>query len=72
MSFGADSGGRHPYTKGEATAASLHFSIYVDRRTVARVSAEEHMANYQAARTLLGKGKTGIKKSTVKKAKRKK
>ena len=26
-------------------------------RTVARVSAEEHMANYQAARALLGKGK---------------
>src|SRR5207249_7252788 len=25
-------------------------------RTVARVSAEEHMANYQAARALLGKG----------------
>ena len=27
-------------------------------RTVARVSAEEHMANYQAARALLGKGKS--------------
>ena len=26
-------------------------------RTVARVSAEEHMANYQAARALMGKGK---------------
>ena len=26
-------------------------------RTVARVSAEEHMANYQAARALLGKGR---------------
>jgi hypothetical protein len=26
-------------------------------RTVARVSAEEHMGNYQAARALLGKGK---------------
>jgi hypothetical protein len=25
-------------------------------RTVARVSAEEHMANYQAARALIGKG----------------
>jgi len=53
-------------------------------RTVARVSAEEHMANYQAARALLGKGrnagegaaglskssaKKGAKKSAVKKAK---
>ena len=26
-------------------------------RTVARVSAEEHMANYRAARALVGKGK---------------
>ncbi len=26
-------------------------------RTVARVSAEEHMANYRAARALLGKGR---------------
>ena len=26
-------------------------------RRVARVSAEEHMANYKAARALLGKGK---------------
>ena len=26
-------------------------------RTVARVSAEEHMANYRAARALMGKGK---------------
>src|SRR6266513_364705 len=56
-------------------------------RTVARVSAEEHMANYQAARALMGKGrnagegaaglskssaKTGAKKSAVKKAKPKK
>src|SRR5437764_13790558 len=43
-------------------------------RTVARVSAEEHMANYQAAKALLGKGessaKKGAKKSAVKKAKR--
>src|ERR1044071_2994486 len=39
-------------------------------RTVARVSAEEHMANYQAARALMGKGKNsaakGAKKSAVK------
>jgi hypothetical protein len=26
-------------------------------RTVARVSVKEHMANYRAARALLGKGK---------------
>src|SRR5947207_6366260 len=42
-------------------------------RTVARVSAEEHMANYRAARALMGKGKSsakkGVKKSAVKKAK---
>jgi hypothetical protein len=42
-------------------------------RTVARVSAEEHMANYKAARALLGKGKgsakKGATKSAVKKAK---
>jgi uncharacterized protein YdhG (YjbR/CyaY superfamily) len=45
-------------------------------RTVARVSAEEHMANYQAARALMGKGKSsakkGAKKSAVKKANPKK
>ena len=52
-------------------------------RTVARVSVEEHMANYRAARALLGKGrnagegaaglsKRGAKKSAVKKAKPKK
>ncbi len=29
-------------------------------RTVARVSAEEHMANYQAARALLGKGNSAV------------
>ena len=31
-------------------------------RTVARVSVEEHMANYQAARALMGKGKSRAKK----------
>ena len=31
-------------------------------RTVARVSVEEHMANYRAARALLGKGKSSAKK----------
>ena len=45
-------------------------------RTVARVSTEEHMANYRAARALMGKGKSsakkGAKKSAVKKAKPKK
>jgi hypothetical protein len=43
---------------------------------VARVSAEEHMTNYQAARALLGKEKSrakkGAKKSAVKKPKPKK
>ena len=46
-------------------------------RTVAPVSAEEHMANYQAARALIGKGNServrqpgsNAKKSAVKKAK---
>ncbi len=42
-------------------------------RTVARVSTEEHMANYyQAARALMGKEKSRAKKSAVKKAKPKK
>src|SRR5947207_1939924 len=31
-------------------------------RAVARVSVEEHMANYQAARALMGKGKSSVKK----------
>ena len=48
-------------------------SLDVVGRTVARVSAEEYMANYQAARALIGKGKSsakkGAKKSEVKKAK---
>jgi hypothetical protein len=45
-------------------------------RTVTRVSVEEHMANYQAARALMGKGKSsakkGARKSAAKKAKPKK
>jgi hypothetical protein len=52
-------------------------------RTVARVSVEDHMTNYQAARALLGKGrnagegaaglsKSSAKKDAVKKAKPKK
>ena len=41
-------------------------------RTVARVSVKEHMANYRAARALLGKGKSSAKKGAVNKAKPKK
>jgi hypothetical protein len=43
-------------------------------RIVARVSAEEHMANYQAARALMDKGRNagggaaGLSKSSAKKA----
>jgi hypothetical protein len=59
-------------------AAAL--ALYVIGRTVARVSVEEHMANYQAARALLGKGNServrergsSAKKGAVKKAKPKK
>ena len=46
-------------------------------RTVARVSAEEHMANYQAARALMdkgcnaGEGAAGLSKSSAKKGARK-
>jgi len=40
-------------------------------RTIARVPMEEHVANYRAARALLGKGRSTIKKS-AKKAKAKK
>jgi hypothetical protein len=46
-------------------------------RTVARVSVEEHMANYQAARALMGKGRNagegaaGLSKSRAKKGARK-
>ena len=39
-------------------------------RTVARVPVEEHIANYRAARALMGKGKSsaekGVKKSAAK------
>src|SRR5256885_11374765 len=41
-------------------------------RTIARVPVVEHIANYQAARALLGKGKSSANKSAVKKAKPKK
>src|SRR5438477_10131011 len=47
-------------------------ALNVVGRTVARVSVEEHMANYQPARALMGKGKSSAKKSVVKKAKPKK
>jgi hypothetical protein len=46
-------------------------------RTIARVSAEEHMANYQAARALMGKGRNagegaaGLSKSSAKKGAKK-
>jgi hypothetical protein len=68
-------------------ALEKHYRQKSVGRTVARVSAEEHMANYQAARALMGKGrnagegatglsksraKKGIKKSAVKKTKPKK
>ena len=38
-------------------------ALDVVSRTVARVSVEEHIANYRAARALLGKGKDKGKKS---------
>ena len=55
----------------------LRFEGRAARSTVARVSAEEHMANYRAAEALLGKGNServrewgsSAKKSAVKKAK---
>ena len=40
----------------EITENGRHDSDLINR-TVARVSAEEHIANYRAARALLGKGK---------------
>ena len=40
-------------------------------RTVARVPVEEHMANYRAARALLGKGKNSATARAVKTRKRK-
>ena len=49
-----------------------NLALDVVGRTVARVSAEEHMANYQAARALLGKGKSSAKRAAIKKAKPKK
>ena len=53
-------------------AAAL--ALDVIGRTVARVSAKEHMANYQAARALIGKGRNagggaaGLSKSSAKKS----
>src|SRR4051812_26914604 len=51
-------------------------ALEVVGRTIARVPVEEHIANYQAARALLGKGKSsdakGASKSVVKKPKPKK
>ena len=49
--------------KGRVRFKSLEdLALDVVGRTVARVSAEEHMANYQAARALRGKGKSSAKK----------
>jgi len=56
------------YCSSSAEAVTIAWSA----ATVARVSVEEHMANYQAARALLGKAKSGARKSAVKKAKPKK
>ena len=70
--------------KGRVRFKSLEdLALDVVGRTVARVSAEEHMANYQTARALMGKGrnagkgaaglsKRSAKKAAVKKAKPKK
>ena len=44
-------------------AAAL--ALDVIGRTVAGVSVEEHMDNYQAARALIGKGKSRAKKGAV-------
>ena len=48
-------------------------ALDVVERTVARVPMEEHIANYQAARALMGKGTSsankGARKSAVKKGK---
>jgi hypothetical protein len=41
-------------------------------RTIARVPVEEHIANYRAARALLGKGKSSAKKGALTKAQSKK
>ena len=49
--------------KGRVRFKSLEdLALDVVGRTVARVSAEEHMANYQAARALMGKGKKANQK----------
>jgi len=44
-------------------------ALAVVGRTVARVSVEKHIANYQSARAFLGKGKSSAKKGAMKKAK---
>ncbi|MFN2509199.1 MAG: DUF1801 domain-containing protein [Chthoniobacterales bacterium] len=41
-----------------------HLALDVVGRTVARVSVEEHMANYRAARALLGKGNSELRNSS--------
>jgi hypothetical protein len=55
------------YGQGCVRFKSLEdLALDVVGRTVARVSAEEHMANYQAARALMGKGKSSAKKGARK------
>ena len=57
------------------TSSDLRLQEVIDvvGRTIARVPVKEHIANYQAARTLIGKGKSSAtkaaKKSALKKAK---
>jgi hypothetical protein len=69
------SGKKLDMAKGCVRFKSLEdLALDVVGRTVARVSVEEHMANYQAARALLGKGRNagegaaGLSKSSAKKA----
>jgi hypothetical protein len=58
--------------KGCVRFKSLHdLALDVVGRTVARVSVEEHMVNYRAARALLGKGKSSANHTTTKSALRK-
>ena len=45
-----------------------HGSVTESARTVVRVPVKEHIANYRAARALLGTAKKGAWKSAVKKA----
>ena len=58
--------------KGCVRFKSLHdLALDVVGRTVARVSVEEHMVKYRAARAPLGKGKSSANHTTTKSALRK-